>query len=171
MRPIPPFSVSADSFPSEDVNNLWSQWLDVFMNTMTEAIPSQVIKHRHSLPFLTKDLKLFKQAKLLKTKQTWSKYTSARNKVLSALRSAKSNFLKSLADKLKSPRDFWSAYHSLSPQKNRVPAELKHDNSTATTSLEKANLLNRRFASFFTTPTTSSIPDKRPTSEPLTFQH
>ena len=165
--------LSADSFPSEDVNILWSQWLDFFMNTMTQAIPSQVIKHRHSLPFLTKDLKkavkrklkLFKQAKLLKTKQTWSKYTSAQNKVLSALRSAKSNFLKSLADKLKSPRDFWSAYHSLSPQKNRVPAELKHDNSTATTSLEKANLLNRRFASCFTAPTTSSIPDKRPTSE------
>ena len=124
----------------------------------------------HSLPFLTNDLKkavkrklkLFKQAKLLKTKQTWSKYTSAQNKVLSALRSA---ILESLADKLKSPRDFWSAYHSLSPHKNRVPAELKHNNSTATTSLEKANLLNCIFASRFTPPTTSSIPDKTPTSE------
>ena len=70
--------LSADSFPSEDVYTLWSQWLDFFMNTMSQTIPSQVIKHRHSLPFLTKDLKkavkrklkLFKQAKLLKTKQT-----------------------------------------------------------------------------------------------------
>ena len=119
--------LSADSFPSEDVYTLWSQWLDFFMNTMSQTIPSQVIKHRHSLPFLTKDLKkavkrklkLFKQAKLLKTKQTWSKYTSAWNKVLSALRSVKTNLLKSLADKLKSPRDFWSAYHSLSPQKKQ----------------------------------------------------
>ena len=29
--------LSADSFPSEDVNTLWSQWLDFFMNTMRQA--------------------------------------------------------------------------------------------------------------------------------------
>ena len=35
--------LSADPFPSEDVNTLWSQCLDFFMNTMTQAIPSRVI--------------------------------------------------------------------------------------------------------------------------------
>lgn len=33
--------LSADSFPTEDVNTLWSHWLDFFMNTMTQAIPSK----------------------------------------------------------------------------------------------------------------------------------
>lgn len=80
-------------------------------------------------------LKLFKQAKLLKTEKAWYKYTSVRNKVLSALRSAKSNFFKNLANKLKSSTDFWSAYHKLSPPKNRITAELKHNNFIAKTSL------------------------------------
>ena len=164
--------LSTESFPSDDVNTLWTQWLDFFTLTMSKTIPSKIIKHRHRLPYLTNNLmnavkrklKLFKQAKLLKSELAWSKYTSARNKTLAALRSAKSKFFKCLAGKLNSPRDFWSAYNKLSPSKNRTPAELKNNNSTATTSLEKADMLNSAFASFFTSPTAScSTPEEMST--------
>lgn len=39
------------------------------------------------------------------------------------------------------PRDFCSAIHKLAPEKDRIPVNLTHNNVTASTSLQKANLL------------------------------
>ena len=68
--------------PANDVDSLWTQWLDYFMTTMSQTIPSKVIKQNHNLPYLADDLvsairrklKLYKDARPLNTDRAWSKY-------------------------------------------------------------------------------------------------
>ena len=144
--------LSSRSFPANDVDTLWTQWYDFFMTTISQSIPSKIVKPRHKLPYLTdnlqralkRKLKLFQEAKKLDTERAWSKYSKARNKATTTLRSAMSNFFKSLSTRLKSPKDFWAIYHKLSP-KDGIPTDLKLDNTTARTSRAKANLLNNFF--------------------------
>ena len=47
--------ILADLFSGEDVI-FWSQWLECFMETMYEFIPSKVIKLSINLPYLTKNV-------------------------------------------------------------------------------------------------------------------
>ena len=158
---------SSHSLPANDVNSLWTQWLDYFMTTMSQTIPSKVIKQNHNLPYLTDDLvsairrkhKLYKDARCLNTDRTWSKYHKLRNRVTTALRKAKTNYYKALSLKLKSPNDFWTAYHKLIPKKSRIATDHKYHDVSASTSLEKANLLNEFFSSCFTPSSQLSFPD------------
>ena len=133
------------------------------MATMSESIPRKTIKCSKSLPYLTKDLvhltrvkaRQFKRAKRLGTVHTWAKYTKARNKVTYALRAAKSEYFHKLSLSLHSPKEFWSLYHKLSPKHGRIPTSLKHNSHTATSSTQKADLLNSFFTSCFTKPNQS----------------
>ena len=163
--------LSSRSFPANDVDTLWTQWYDFFMTTISQSIPSKIVKPRRKLPYLTdnlqralkRKLKLFQEAKKLDTERAWSKYSKARNKATTALQSAKSNFFKSLSIRLKSPKDFWAIYHKLSP-KDGIPTDLKLDNTTARTSRAKANLLNIFFSSCFSPSSRLSAPDLQPTT-------
>ena len=44
--------LSSHAFPANDINSLWFQWWDYFM-TMSQTIPSTIIKRSQNLPFLT----------------------------------------------------------------------------------------------------------------------
>lgn len=164
--------LSSHSFPANDVDTLWTQWHNFFMTTISQSIPSKVVKPNRKLSYLTvnlkralkRKLKLFQEAKRLNTERTWIKYSKARNKATTALRSAKSNFFKSLSTKLKSPKDFWATYHKLSPKKDRIPTDLKLENTTARTSHAKANLLNNFISSCFSHSTRLNIRDLQPTT-------
>ena len=139
------------------------------MTILPLSIPSKVVKPNRKLTdnlkrALKRKLKLFQQAKRLSTERAWSKYNEARNKATTALCSANSNFFKSLAAKLRSPKDFWAAYHKLSSKKDIIPTDLKLDNITACTSQAKANLLNSFFSSCFSPSSRLSIPDLQPTT-------
>ena len=155
--------------PANDVDSLWSQWYTFFMSTMSIFIPSKTIKPNQRLPYITdslkcdiqRKLKLYKEAKRLNTDRVWSKYNKARNKATANLRSAKAKFFKSLASQLNSPKNFWTAYHKLSPKKTRISTDLKQNNTTARSSSAKANLLNQFFSSCFSPPSktsTSALP-------------
>ena len=85
----------------------------------------------------------FRQAKQLNTERSWNKYNKARNKVTSALRSAKKAFLNNLSRDVKTPRDFWAAYNRLSPNCHRVPETLTYQSETTRSSFGKSDLLNR----------------------------
>ena len=140
--------MQATSYP------LWLQWYDSYMTTMSQTIPLKVVKRSNNL---SKDLmattqrkaRLFRRAKKLGTDKAWQKYTEARNRVMAALCSAKDAYFEELSSKLLSHRDFWSAYHKLSPKKDRIPVDLDHNNTKATSSSQKDNLLNYFFSTLF----------------------
>ena len=145
------------------------------MTIIDETIPSKRIKPKTKVPYLTADLlylvrkkcRLFKQAKKAGTDKAWSKYSKIRNKVTSALRTAKKVYFHQMAASIRSPRDFWSSYHKLNPKHSRTPPKLHHQDTTATNPTEKANLFNSFFTSCFTKsePILPS-PDSDPTHSP-----
>ena len=146
------------SFPASEINSLWSMWSDFFMTAISDSISSKLISlSNKNLPYISNDLVhlvhkeqcLFSQAKLINSDRAWSKYNKVRNQVTSALRSAKRKFFKQLSTNIKSPRDFWSAYHKLSPKKSRIPVNLSHQSTRASTPTTKADLLNHFFTTCF----------------------
>ena len=56
----------------------------------------------------------------------------------------------SMSSLIRSPREFWSAYHSLTPNRRRIPHNLTNGTITAESLTSKANLLNSYFSSCFT---------------------
>ena len=144
------------------------------MSTMSEAIPSKLVKPSNNLPYLTSDLlklirikhRLFKRACAAATDLAWSKYKTIRNHVTSALKTARCRFFNSLSSKLNSPSDFWKSFHKLSPKKSRIPVDLSLGNESSSTSPSKANLLNRFFASCFSPPTSTKFTLHRSTDIP-----
>ena len=62
-------------------------------------------------------------------------------------------YLENLSTTIRSPRDFWASYHKLSPKNQWISTDLKYNSFTASTSANKANLL-QFFNSCFTSPTT-----------------
>ena len=147
-------------FSTDNVNNFWVEWSDIFKTVIEETIPTKVIKPRTKVPYLTDDLlhlvkkkcRLYNHAKRVGTTKAWGKYTKIRNRVTSALRSAKKVYFHQLAEKLQTPRDFWSQYHKFNPKHSRTPPSLNHMGSKASSPTSKANLLNNFFASCFTEP-------------------
>ena len=119
--------------------------------------PYKNIFSHHRLPYISKELvllirkkvRLYKQAVKLNTSNSWLKYNKARNRATSALRKAKQSFFTNLFSKIRSPKDFWSAYHKLSPKHNRIPEDLSYLSQIARDPKEKANLLNNFFCSCF----------------------
>ena len=106
-----------------------------FLSTLPKFIPSKTIVICKTLPWLTPSIiKLFRKcslihskAKTLNTPATWNKFFVIRKSVVSAIRRDKSDFFKSLRSRIRSSKDFWSVFHSLSPSKQRIPHLLSDD--------------------------------------------
>ena len=82
--------------------------------------------------------RLFKLAKRLNSDHAWLKYSKARNKLTSALRAAKAQYLENLSTAIHSPRDCWVSYHKLSLKRQCIATDLKYNSHTASTSIHKA---------------------------------
>ena len=104
-----------------------------------------------------KSLKFRPLSMLLLVKTTNSetirrKYCHFRNMAVSAVRKAKHSFLMSMSSLIRSPKQFWSAYHSLMPNRERIPHTLTYGTISAESPTAKANLLNSYFSSCFSIP-------------------
>ena len=135
-------------------------------------------KYHTSRPISFTYPRLFRFAKQSGTTTAWSKYTKIRNRLTSALRSAKKAYFHQMAASISSPRDFWSSYHKLNPKYSRTPASLHHHNTKAITSIGKATLLNSFFTGCFTTSKpflpnllSSSPPSSKPTLSSVECTH
>ena len=127
---------------------------------MAKYVPHRRVTVRKSLPWLSHTLlHLFKQhdrlhqrAKSLKFSAAWLSYRIAWNKAVSAVRTATGNFFSNHSSLVRTPKDFWSAYHSLLPNHQRIPAILSDGSVTAESISAKCDLLNRQFTKVFSNP-------------------
>ena len=144
-------------FPDVDFRNassLWSHWKVFFLSTIRQCIPSKNVFIRSAPRWLTSDIKrlikcksrLFRRAKRSNSIQVWGKFKSTRNKLVSAVRSAKGAYFRKLVSDFNSPQDFWSHYHSLKSTTSHIPIVLYNGHMSILSTTEKSNLLN----SFFT---------------------
>ena len=133
-----------------DVNSAWNRFHNTFLSVLSNHIPNKILTTRKSLPWITYHLQLqlhkwdkaYNKAKRTNSTTDWAVYRRLRNKGVSMLRSAKQTFLKNLSIDLGSPKQFWSAYHSLSTNHQRIPPLLTNGSHTAESPSAKANMLN-----------------------------
>ena len=139
-----------ESLFDPDIDIYWSNWLEAYMQIMEEAIPKVVLPVGKNLPWLTRDIKKAIKARnrIFKRESYSARYRKARNKVVSLLRKAKSDYFYHL-----NPHDsksFWKSVKYLSKTSSGIPT-LIHENVEANTDKEKADLLNKFFSSCFNT--------------------
>ena len=120
------------------------------MQIMEQAIPKVVLPVGKNLPWLTKDIKKAIRARdrIFRRESYSARYRKARNRVVSLLRKAKSDYFQQL-----NPHDsksFWKAVKYLNKSPTGIPA-LVYENVEASTDREKADLLNNVFSSCFNT--------------------
>ena len=119
---------------------------------MNECIPKKKLPNRKNLLWLSKRLTnlikprnlLYKRAKLT---GDFSKYRAMRNKVTSALRSAKQSCFQRLNPK--KSKEFWRAMNYLNKQQSTIPKLVDEYNVEATGNFEKADILNSFFSKCF----------------------
>ena len=150
-------SLSNETHAESDVDAIWASWKSQFLSVMSTCIPSKVVTIRKSLPWLNVDIiRLLKKRdyfhRLIKTTNSETIRRKYRNTAVSAVRKAKHSFLMSMSSLIQSPRQFWSVYHSLTPNCERIPHTLTNGTITAESPTAKANSLNSYFSSCFTTP-------------------
>ena len=143
--------------PSDDVDSFWLSWKSHFLGILSRHIPTRVCKVTKSLPWMSSDLfKLFRKRDIAFSKYKasrsvshLSRYRTLRNKSVGALRKAKCDFLKRLSSLIRSPKQFWSLYHSLTPNRQRIPPTLNDGYVTIESATSKANLLASHFSACF----------------------
>lgn len=148
---------------SDNVDSFWSSWESHFLSTLTQHIPSRICKAKKSLPWLTPVLfKLlrkrnisFSKYKANPSSSNLSNFKSLRNKCVSAVRKAKCEFLNTLSSLIRSPKQFWSLYHSLSPNRQRIPPTLNNGSLTVESATSKANLFVSHFSACYSAATHS----------------
>ena len=139
-----------------EINFPWSNWKVSFLNVMNKYVLHKQVTIRKSLSWLTHALsllfkkcgRLHQSAKILNSSTAWLSYRKARNRVVSAIWSAKRKFFSNLSSLVKTPKELWSAYHSLLHNRQCIPAMLSNGSVTAESTTSKCELLNCHFASF-----------------------
>ena len=96
--------------------------------------------------------------------ELWRDYRHLRNAAVSAVRRSKEEFFASIAKKIKSPRDFWKAYHSLTKTPSHMPSEMSLGDRSSSSTEGKAEMFNEFFTSCFneSSPSSSTIPPDSP---------
>ena len=159
-----------DGVAGSSVETQWQGLKQNFMSIVKKHVPVRSISCRRRHPWITIPImnmmrrrdRVYKRAKRTGSDRWWVRYHTLRNGVVKPLREARRAFLGSLSGKLKVPGDFWAAYRSMSSVSSRVPSTLTDGSSTATTTFDRASLLNDQFSSFFTRPDNLNSPCPSP---------
>ena len=130
-----------------DIEESWRHFKTIFMEVMEQCIPKSVLPQRRNLPWLSKEIiqlikkrnYYFKRARSNGGPNDLAKFRQLRNKVVSKLRIEKKTFFSELEPS--NPKEFWKKLRMLSHKECSIPI-LSNESTTASTSLDKANLLN-----------------------------
>ena len=148
------------SIRDNDVNLYARTFTDNLLNIAEECIPTKDVTIRPcDLPWLNNNIRklmrqrnrLYKKYKKQKTSALFDEFKQLRNKVTSNLRKAKQEYIRSLANKLKtsnlSLQDYWRTLKSfIKPSQTSTIPPLFHENAYISDTNEKANLINNFFA-------------------------
>ena len=144
----------------DDVNIYAEKFTKKLLNIAEECIPTKNFTIRpRDIPWINNNIRklmrkrnrLYKKYKKNKTKTLFDNFKQLRNEATSNLRKAKQEYVKSLANKLKTPnlstQDYWKTLKSfIKPSQTSSIPPLYHENVYVADTNEKANLLNNFFA-------------------------
>ena len=121
---------------------------------MEMAIPQKLVKVKHSLPWISKDVikairkrkKLYKKYKVSNLSIHKAQYQHQRNHTLSLLRESKNNYMQQL--NTRDSKKYWKVVKSLNKSGTSIPT-LVVDNKKIENPKDKADALNQFFKSCF----------------------
>ena len=130
------------------------------------SLPPHPWLNNKALSLIKRRNSIFRAAKRSGSSALLSLYHSVRNKVVSYLRKLKSHFFKSLSS---NPQSFWPKVNKIRKKHTTIPT-LLHNNISASSPQDKANVLNSFFSSCFNSSTpplsASTTPPPPPSSLP-----
>ena len=170
------FKSLKESFPAYEMETSgmsadvkWNWFQQMVHNIMDKHIPHKITSSRYNLPWFDRSLRrlcrkkqrLYNIAKASLRRSDWDMYNNCRKLVQKSLRSARSRFIKNnletaIVDK---PKVFWNYIKNLRKDENGV-ADLKYNDALVSDSTQKAEILNRQFASVFTVEKPGNLPDR-----------
>ena len=114
---------------------------------MSKTILNQVVTTSKRLPWIPKyivslfrkKVSFYHQAVYSNFTRGWAKYKHARNSVVDAFRSAKSDFLLTFSASLTIPQNVWSLYRSTSGHRQHEPDTLNFNDQQANNDSTKTN--------------------------------
>lgn len=157
-----------------DVDDVWGSFKEAVLGAMQKFVPSRFVRWGRNLPWVTqkvqrllrKRAKAHRKAKRDGTEEGWACFRALRNRAVSILRVERLSYFRTLSKQLSNLKDFWASYSAICREYRRVPQVLRRGSVSATTSLQKASLLNEQFVSSFTSsPPTLLSPRPLPPSD------
>jgi len=140
-----------------DVDITWPLFQTSFMDTVKRFIPSHIVSCKKTTPPWVTDVvrgafrRRNRARRLAKsnTADAWHRFRKCRNKAVSAVRSARSDYFSSLQPQTDRSKKFWKSYHNLSSSTTKVPATISSGSSSASAPGDKSSLFNDYFATCF----------------------
>ena len=163
----------ADSYleeaPSLSVNQRYSKLTSFLEELISKHVPQKLKSTRRNVPWMTRKLhrlcrkkqRLFNKAKKNHSPRVWEDYRSLQRRITSALRKARIDYINNiLVDSLEA-KDNKTLFRFLKSQgqENCGVSSLKHDGILHQDSKEKAEILNKKFSSAFTSDDSDTFAD------------
>ncbi len=147
-----------ESIPTWSVDRAWSSFQSLFLTVMKQFIPRRTVPSRRPQPpWITSGVrralrqrnKARRDAKVCESVGGWLRFKKLRNRAVSVVRAAKREFFASLSVRVRSLKEFWKVYKSLTSRVATLPSTIADGAALAVTPAEKACMLNRFFATCF----------------------
>ena len=151
-----------------ETEDKWKTFEEKFIEAHSESIPHTVFRGASKpWPFpleenirkkIKEKNKAWRRYMTSRSNAKYREYTRLRNQLRNITRKARSDWEKSIADDIKvNPKRFWKYVSSKMKVRQGIP-DLTVENGTATTDKEKAESLNKFFASVFVDEPSGQIP-------------
>ena len=146
----------------------YASFFEILDRIMTDETPLKTQRKEKKNIYMTREANRLKRKKCylwrkyLSTKSTFdnTKYKRCKNKLRALTRSLRKNFEMSISINSKSkPKLFWNYAKSRLKTRQNISSLRKEDGTTATTAADKAETLNKFFASVFTLENLQTMPE------------
>ena len=150
-----------------DVESHWRAIVTKVNQVTEECLPLKPKKkmknlymNREGVRLRRKKSKAYAEYSRSENEEAWKKYTKIRNKLRKWTRMSRSKFEAKIVDNAKhEPKLLWKYVNSRLKSRAQIEDLLREDGSFARTSLEKAEELNRFFATIFTDENKLQVPE------------
>ena len=157
----------AQIFESLSVDEMWSQFHDIFIILVSEYIPTSDIRGPKVASWMSPTAlhkirlkrKAWMKYKITQKDSNFMAFTQCRNDATKAVRTCKRCFEKGIVDRISTnSKHFWKYVNSNLKVKNSLVKLQRSDGSFTKCDREMVNILNDYFGTVFTVENTESIP-------------
>lgn len=143
---------------SDNIDDCWKHWKDLFLSVVSSYVPTKVVKDTNSPPWIDGEVRhlirkkytALRKYRLKKTPERKVKLRSLCQQVKNVIRKKHKKYLDKIEISFKeNPKLFWNYHKAALHHRSALNPVILHNNETATTPKQKAELFNSYFCSVF----------------------